>query len=126
MRSLRRVALRLASAFLIFSPVYSDIFLPPLKWATEKQPRPSIFDSLMDKPGASLSLIPINLIHLFCWVIAGLTVECNIRAFDLEGAFYIRNSLAQCLIEGAWQNKLAASVFNVAANRNRKQSNYLS
>ena len=57
MRNLRRPALRLASAFVIFSPVYSAIFLPALKWASEKQPWPSIGDFPMVKPAASLSFI---------------------------------------------------------------------
>jgi hypothetical protein len=57
MRNLRRLALRLASALLIFSPVYSAIFRLRLKGATEKQPLPSIGDFFTAKPGASASVM---------------------------------------------------------------------
>lgn len=57
MRNLRRLALLLASAFVILLPAYSAIFRPRLKWASEKQPLPSIGDLLIDKPGASVSVI---------------------------------------------------------------------
>lgn len=57
MRNFRRVALRLASASVIRSPVYSAIFRLPLKCVTAKHPLPSMADFLIDKPGASFSLI---------------------------------------------------------------------
>lgn len=57
MRNLLRPALRLASAFVIFSPVYSAIFRRRLKCAAEKQPLPSIADFLIDRPRASVNLI---------------------------------------------------------------------
>src|SRR5882762_7443828 len=57
MRNLRRPARRLASALLIFSPVYSAIFRQPLKWATAKQPLPTIEDFLIARPGASVNFI---------------------------------------------------------------------
>ena len=56
-RNLRRPARRFASLVLIRSPVYSAIFRPRLKFAVEKHPRPSMAESRIANPGASLSFI---------------------------------------------------------------------
>jgi hypothetical protein len=43
--------------------VYSAIFRRPLKWATEKQPFPTMGDFLIARPGASLSFMFIQPAH---------------------------------------------------------------
>jgi hypothetical protein len=56
-RNLLRVARLLASAFEIFSPVYSAIFLRREKGLVAKHPLPWIADGAIVRPGASFTFI---------------------------------------------------------------------